>query len=754
MRVLWYAVVMTTLLAPVFAQDLREHADTTFVLSPVTIHATIAREREHPVPFSNVTGEDLRQRCSAEEIPMILSDFPSMTSYSEGGNGIGYTYVNLRGFDQRRLSIMINGIPQNDPEDHAVYWVDVPEIAASADGIQIQRGAGNAFYGPAAIGGSINVSTNPFQSRPGITMESAFGFQEFAAASGGGNDLLQLITRKFSLSCNSGLVAGKYMIYGRLGRITSGGYRNHSAIEYGSYFLGGVRLDDRLTTRVHLFGGPITDELVYNGLPKFVKNDPVRRRENLSEWYLDSTGNAYSFSKQRRPQENEAFFQPHYELLQEWKVSPVLTFHHALFYYRGDGYYDYDGYWADTSMLRLGTKYGIPVTSNPEQTLIRAFVGNRQWGWLPRIEIHHTGGTLTLGTEMRFHRSTHWGKIAFAEQLPANLDPDYHFYEYRGIRDILSVYASEVLNLRDDLTLMADLQAVYNRYGIGEEKFLDNEFSLGYFFLNPRVGLNYNVSGAANVYFSCAYTSREPRMRNLYAAEDAYSGATPQFAADTTNGSVVYDFSDPYARPERLLNLELGGGLRTEDYRVMANVYMMDFRNELVKSGRIDVFGQSVTGNADHTLHIGLEVEGSLEITPVLRFGGNVAISRNRHIRYTVYEDGTPAVYDGNPVAGFPDLLANARLTYHDKSFSASVSAKYVGPAYTDNSRTERRRNDAWTVWNLDLLADLPEFAGVQITLRGEVNNLFNALYFMYGEGDAFFPAAERNYMIGMSVLL
>jgi iron complex outermembrane receptor protein len=405
-------------------------------------------------------------------------------------------------------------------------------------------------------------------------------------------------------------------------------------------------------------------------------------------------------------------------------------------------------------MLRMGTKYGIPVQTNPGNALIRAFVGNQQWGWLPRVEIRHSSGTLTLGTELRVHRSTHWGKISHAEQLPPNYDPDYHFYEYRGVRDIFSLYGSEVLTLPGDLTLMADVQAVYNRYGIEEEKFLDNEFSIGYFFLNPRAGLNYNFSPSGNVYLSCGYTSREPRMRNLYAAEDAYYGATPQFVADTSNGSVVYDFSNPFARPERLLNVELGGGYRSDRYRVLANIYLMDFRNELVKSGKIDVFGQSVTGNAEHTVHMGVEIEGSVDISPVLSFSGNMTLSRNRHVRHTVYEGSTPVTYDGNPVAGFPDLLANARVTYHNTMITASISAKYVGIAYTDNSHSDSRKNDAWMVCNVDMLADLPEFAGISIRVRAEINNLFNALYFMNGEGDAFFPAAERNYLIGTSVTL
>ena len=149
------------------AQDGLPKKDTVYQMSPVVVTATQASERKSPVTFSNLTPLNLRERYSVQDVPVLLSELPSITTYSENGNGIGYNYINLRGFDQRRISVMINGVPQNDPEDHNVYWIDFPDLLASTDNIQVQRGAGNAFYGPAAIGGSVNLVTNPFGGRAG-----------------------------------------------------------------------------------------------------------------------------------------------------------------------------------------------------------------------------------------------------------------------------------------------------------------------------------------------------------------------------------------------------------------------------------------------------------------------------------------------------------------------------------------------------------------------------------------------------------
>jgi iron complex outermembrane receptor protein len=730
-----------------FAQNPPDR-DTVYNLSPVIVTATTAIERVSPVTFSNLTHSEIQNRYSIQDVPVLLSDLPSITSYSENGNGIGYNYINLRGFDQRRLSIMVNGVPQNDPEDHNVYWIDFPDLMASTDNIQIQRGAGSAFYGPPAIGGSVNMVTNPFNASPGVILESMFGFQEF----GDSSRSLPLSTKKFSAAISSGMIDNRYQVYGRLARVTSDGYRQNSWVDLDSYFLGAVRFDRGMTTRFHFFGGPIQDGLAYYGLPKFTNENKKFRRQNLVYWETDSTGSSYNYAVSRRPQEVEEFSQPHYELIHDLQLSSSSILHNTLFYYTGDGSFDYDASWADTSMLRIGYGYGIPAAENPTNTIVRAFVGNTQWGWLPRIDVKFEKSDMTLGAEMRFHRSVHWGKIGFAEGLPQNYDPEYHFYEYNGERDILSLYVHELFHATSDITLMGDLQLAHNRYAIENEKYLGNHFSVPYLFLNPRAGANYNFTDELNGYISLAYTSREPRMRNLYAAEDSWFGATPQFSADSTSGVVRYDFTSPLAKPERLLDIELGGACRNEDARLNANIFWMEFTDELIKSGQVDIFGQPVTGNAERTRHIGIEVDGSIRVES-FTVSGNATLSQNRLVHYKTFNDsGVFVTLDDNPIAGFPDALANLRIEWQSSGVHASVLMKYVGPFYTDNFKNESNKNDAYTVFNLELLYTTPQFLNSELTFRGEVRNIFNNLYFMSGEGSAFFPAAERNYLLGITV--
>ena len=749
-------ILIVLVWCPVFcelrAQDQPPKKDTVYQMSPVIVTATEATGRKSPVTFSNLTPQNLRERYSVQDVPVLLSELPSVTTYSENGNGIGYNYINIRGFDQRRISVMINGVPQNDPEDHNVYWIDFPDLLSSTDNIQVQRGAGSAFYGPPAIGGSVNLVTNPYGGEPGVVLEMMAGFQEF----GDSAKPFPLTTRKYGASFTSGLVDGRYMLYGRLGKITSDGYRTNSWVDMNSYFFGAIRFDANMSTRVQFFGGPVRDGLAYDGLGKFVNGNRVLRRQNVvAGWTADSAGDAYASVQYRRPQETESFSQPHAEIMNDWKLSASLTLHNTLFYYSGDGYFDYDASWADTSMLRIGQRYGIPASANPANALVRAFVGNAQWGWLPRLEIDHGNGDLTVGAELRVHRSTHWGKIEYAEGLPAGFDPDYHFYEYNGGKDIFSVYGHELLRLADDMTLMAEAQLVRNRYLFTNEKYLGNSFSVPYLFLNPRLGLNYNIDEAWNGYISFAYTSHEPQLTNLYEGESSSYGATPQFQADTTGGVVKYDFSRPLVRPEQLFDGEFGLRVATTGAEGSATAYWMEFSNELVKSGQVDIFGEPVTGNARRTRHIGIELEGALRITQAFTLSANVTASRNRIIASSYFLSGSPPlVLDGNPIAGFPDLLGNLRLTWRTERVTASVLGKYVGAFHTDNFNDESNTTDAAVVFNGEILYRFPRFAGMDLTLRGELRNIFNTLYLAGGEGNTFFPAAERNLLLGLSVHL
>ncbi len=703
----------------------------------IEVSAIRARQRETPATFSDVDLRTLREQYTVQDVPVLLADLPSAMFYSESGNGMGYTYLRIRGFDQRRLAVMVNGIPQNDPEDHNVYWLDFVDLLGSTDQIQVQRGAGSAFYGPPAIGGSINVVTGDFVNEKGIRLSSGYGSYN---------------TRRSALAVGSGLIDNTYSFFGRLSSVASDGYRDHSGMKASAYYVSATRYDANLSTRINLYGGPIEDKLAYTGLPKFAITDRDARRRNFNYW--EAENGAYTYTQQRRPQEHERFSQPHAELLNEWKISDAVTFNSALFLFTGEGYFDYDGTgYTDTTYYRMTAQYGFAGAPNPINPIIRAYVDNRQFGWLPRLTWEHDGGTLTTGFELRRHRSLHWGRIQWAEGLPEGYDPDRRYYEYSGGKEIASVYAQELYALGSGMTLMGNVMYVFNRYLLFDEAFVGNDLAVDYHFLNPRLGLNWNIDAEWNVYGNLSYTQREPRLKNLYDAAESSGGATPQFAL-AADGS--YDQSRPMVTPEKLLNLEIGTGYTTPLAQVLVNGYVMQFTDEIIKSGALDRFGQPVTGNADATLHYGLELSARWSVLSNLHLDVNGLASRSRLSSYAVYNaDGSVTRLDGNRIAGFPELLANARLTWSWSGVTTSLAAKFVGDQYTDNEQNEANKVDPYTVVNMMLAYRTPPVLGARaMEFRMSVNNLFDRLYAQSGEGNQFFVGAERNYFFDITLEL
>jgi iron complex outermembrane receptor protein len=194
-----------------------------------------------------------------------------------------------------------------------------------------------------------------------------------------------------------------------------------------------------------------------------------------------------------------------------------------------------------------------------------------------------------------------------------------------------------------------------------------------------------------------------------------------------------------------------------------ANVYWMEFTNELVENGQVDYFGQPITGNAKRTRHLGFEFDGAVKLYNDISVSGNFTISQNKMIKHSEYIEMKdtagnkifiPQILDNNLMGGFPSLLGNVRLAYKKAPLSFSIVMKYVGSFYTDNFKNTKNQNDAYVVVNTELLCNLPRVYDLNMMIRAGIYNLFNNLYFANGEGEAFFPAAERNYIVGLTITL
>ena len=718
----------------------------------VLIDGAIANRGESPVSFEKISRDEIERNYTTQDVPEYIGNLPSTMFYSEGGSGIGYNYLSIRGFDQRRISVSVNGIPQNEPEDHNVYWIDMPDLLESTELIQVQRGAGSGVAGYPSVGGSINIITSPFSQEQKFNISSSIGSYN---------------TRKYNASFSSGLIDNKYSIYAKVGQILTSGYRNGSWSKLNSYHISAVRYDEDLTTQLNIYGGPFSDGLVYNGLAKFAIKDKELRRENLSWWVED--GNEYLYKGERSNREIENFSQPHYELLNEYNVNENITLNSALFLIIGNGFFDYDGSWGSYSYFRLTPYFGYDF--NPDDyissnLIIRAMVENKQWGWIPRVSIKHTNGKLILGGEFRFHKSVHWGAINFGTNLPLDLVENHKYYYYEGGKDIINFFANENWQVSERINLLLETQVAYHNYEIDNEKYSGNNFNVSDVYINPRVGINYKFTPELNTYLAFAQVTREPRLKNYYDAAESSGGAIPQFLISNDG---TYNYDNPLVKAETMNNLEFGTTFQDDIFSVTLNTFYMMFDNEIVKNGQLDRFGQPVTGNMEKTIHAGVELSGKIKIFENLAFMGNISYSKN-HISEGVQflDDNNIIDLSGNSISGFPEIIANSVFQYQYENLFAQLTVKYVGDYYSDNYDEKLNeylneypgltdyydnRVESYFVSNIFISYEfnLTKIAG-PVKMFAQVNNIFDNLYAAYAVGKEFFPAAERNFLVGISL--
>lgn len=188
----------------------------------IEVDALRGVDRLTPITFENIKRETIEKRYWVQDLPMFINGSTNINAYSESGASIGYSYFSIRGFDQKRIAILVNGTPQNDAEDHQVYWVDLSDITSSVESIQLQRGIGTALYGTSSIGGVINIQTLDYFKNKFININAGYGDYN---------------SKRYSFEYSSGLLSSGFGLYGKFSKTKSDGYRDLSWSDHWSYFL-------------------------------------------------------------------------------------------------------------------------------------------------------------------------------------------------------------------------------------------------------------------------------------------------------------------------------------------------------------------------------------------------------------------------------------------------------------------------------------------------------------------------------------
>jgi len=205
-----------------------------------------------PVAYSNISREEIDIRNTGQDIPMLVSTSPSVISASDAGAGIGYTNMRIRGVDQARINVTVNGVPLNDSESHGVFWVNMPDFASSTQNIQIQRGVGTSTHGASAFGATMNLQS-------ALMRPESYGELDLGAGAYG--------TQKATVQLGSGMMDNGWQVEGRLSKIDSDGYIDRAESDLRSFYLSASRHGERSLLKADVFSGQERPYQAWNGVP-------------------------------------------------------------------------------------------------------------------------------------------------------------------------------------------------------------------------------------------------------------------------------------------------------------------------------------------------------------------------------------------------------------------------------------------------------------------------------------------------------
>jgi iron complex outermembrane receptor protein len=728
----------------------------------VVVTATRAKAGETPAAFSNLPNEELDKRYWSQDMPVLLSALPNAYAYSDAGNGIGYSYLKIRGFDQKRIAVMLNGIPLNDAESHEVFWVDLPDLVASARDIQVQRGVGSSLYGASALGGSVNLVTGVSSYLPNISIESGMGSYD---------------TRKFSVEGSSGLINDTYSFSGRYSRIETDGYRDKSWTKAYSYFMGLTRFDESMTWRFNTYGGPEESHLAYKG----ITNELLLRDRRYNELQFDG--------------EIDHFSQPHYELFNDWEISNNSILSNTLYYFSGDGYYNqmrsardveeyfpgYFGFSVADSMLFPRDYYDLQddgsfarnadslFTLRKIDLIRRPTVVETDWGWIPRVTFKHNKGEFTAGGEIRIHEGHHFGEVIWAGLYPSELPANIHYYDYKTQSRDFSAFLLETFRPSGRLSLLANLQYQRHFYRLQNDRRFEVEFKRHFDSISPRLGVNFIATQDLRLFSSVSTASRHPAFKDIYDPTDYWSN--PQYKPDNfRTRDDGWAFAGKELKPERLLDFEFGfdfiPGENSLPFECAFNLYRMEITNEILPySGQIDDMGYPISGNAEKAIHQGAELSLLSRFPLDFRVTGNLSVNDDHFDKYKEYGfdyvNWVALEFDrsGKRIGGFPNYLSNLRIDWSSRGIACGLGARLVGSQFIDNG--EANRIASYRLFDFDISYKLEHPVGLNSLLFSmRFNNLTNEKYVAAGymEPDDNLPrymvGAERNFYVSLRASL
>jgi iron complex outermembrane receptor protein len=685
----------------------------------------------------------LERKNFGQDIPILLEATPSLLTTSDAGAGVGYTGLRIRGVDATRINVTINGIPVNDPESHAVYWVNMPDLASSIENIQIQRGVGSSSNGAAAFGASVNIKTQDISEKPFGSIDQSLG---------------SFGTSKTTIKAGTGIINKHFSLETRMSSIQSNGYLDRASSDLKSYFLSGAYIGNKSVLKAIVFSGKEITYQAWYGTPESrINGDSTamnayadrnglssEERENL----LNSgrTYNYYTYKNQV-----DHYQQDNYQLHFTHTFNDKLILNLAGHYTYGRGYYE---------QYRKGenlTDYGLNPVMIGSDTIQQTDLIRRLW-----LDNDFIGAVYGITYKPTAHLDFVWGGSAntyfgghYGELVWAQFASNSEIYQRYYNNDSRKTEASSYLKAnykRDRFDVYTDLQFRHVDYAfIGKE--LVNGFpadvtqDVQFNFFNPKVGGSFKINTQQMIFMNYGISHREP--------------VRADFVQSTAQNRPTF---------ETLRDLEFGHQVNANRLTFTTNLYYMNYKNQLLLTGAINDVGAYIHTNVAKSHRLGIEVYGAYRFDQKLKLTGGLTLSQNKVAQFNesidVYLDTLPyytqqVISHNNTDMSFsPNVIGNVGIEWMPlENLQISWMTKYVGRQYLDNTGNVQRSIDPYNFSNLQINYSIFDKFCKEIQLGLMVNNAFNQLYenngytfsYVYGgqttTENFYYPQAGRNFM-------
>ncbi len=688
-----------------------------YFLDPLEIKAVRAADRA-PFTKTEINTAQIAKNNLGQDIPYLLNQTPSVYVSSDAGNGVGYTYMHIRGTDATRINVTLNGIPYNDAESEGTYFVDLPDILSSTGSIQIQRGAGTSTNGAGAFGATINLSTNEFHDKAYAESNNSYG---------------SFNTWKNTIRVGSGLINGHFTVDARLSQISSDGYIDRASSNLQAIYLSTAYINKKTSLRFNLITGKEKTYQAWYGI-------------DSATLKTDRTYNPAGTEKPGAPYNNETdnYWQTHYQLFFNQKLSTTWNLNIASFLTRGYGYYE------EYKAQQAYGDYGLPNPVFNGDTVTTTDLVRQRWldnyfyGQTLSLQYKQGPDDVTLGGSWTKYDGKHYGQLLWGD---IGIPKDDIYYNYPAVKTDVNIYAKWLHAVDEKWNLFGDMQyrhVMHNMEGFegNPDLFIKRKFD----FINPKAGVSYYYGGW-NVYLSYALANKEPNRDDFQAS------------------------LEQQPKKETMHDFELGVEQKAANHTWGITLYDMIYKDQLVLTGKVNDVGSYTRINVPSSYRLGIELQGSYTVNRWVNANANFTLSRNKIKNFTEYldnyDDGSQlAVQHTNTDISFsPAVISAVAVNFLPlKNMEVGLQGKYVGKQYLDNTQDNLRALAAFYTQSARVSYTLKHVLFSEWTITGQVNNLFNTMYepngatypYIYGgavvSDNYYYPVAGINYMLSVNV--